>query len=163
MIILLILTIRQLTMNQSININNREELRSLLLMLDPDTTPLWGKMTPQQMVEHLVDQVQWTNGKKIPTCDKSAEEAERGKQQMIYTDAQIPKNVFLGDLPEHYRYPDMDTAINQLMTELDEFDRYFKEPGVTCIHGGFGPMDHQEWVSWHNKHFSHHLRQFNLI
>ncbi len=150
-------------MNQSININNREELRRLLMMLDPDTIPLWGKMTPQQMVEHLVDQVQWTNGKKIPTCDRSAEEAERGKQRMIYTDAQIPKNVFLEDLPKHYQYPDIETAINQLMIELHEFDHYFKEPGITCIHGGFGPMDHNEWVIWHNKHFSHHLRQFNLI
>jgi oxepin-CoA hydrolase/3-oxo-5,6-dehydrosuberyl-CoA semialdehyde dehydrogenase len=150
-------------MNQSIDINNREELCRLLMMLDPDTIPLWGKMTPQQMVEHLVDQVQWTNGKKIPTCDKSAEEAERGKQRMIYTDALIPKNVFLGDLPENYQYPTIEATINQLMTELHEFDRYFKKPGITCIHGGFGPMDHNEWVIWHNKHFSHHLRQFNLI
>ena len=133
------------------------------MMLDVDTAPLWGKMTSQQMVEHLVDQVQWTNGKKIPTCDKSAEEAERGKQRMIYTDALIPKNVFLGDLPENYQYPNIEAAINQLMTELHEFDRYFKEPNITCIHGGFGPMDHNEWVIWHNKHFSHHLRQFNLI
>src|SRR6202012_4440879 len=148
------------TMNQSIDINNREELRSLLLSLDPGTTPLWGKMKPQQMVEHLVDQVQWTNGKKIPTCDVPAEKAERSKRVMIYTDALIPKNVFLGDLPENYQYPNIEAAINQLMTELDEFDHYFREPGIMCIHGGFGPMDHQEWVIWHNKHFTHHLRQF---
>jgi hypothetical protein len=150
-------------MNQSIDINNREVLRRLLMTLDANTTPLWGKMAPQQMVEHLVDQVQWTNGKKIPSCDKSAEEAKRGKRQMIYTDAQIPKNVFLGDLPDHHQYPDIEAAINQLMTELNDFDRYFKEAGVTAIHGGFGPMDYNEWVIWHNKHFTHHLRQFNLI
>ena len=78
------------TMNKSIDINNREELRTLLLTLDGNTLPLWGKMTSQQMVEHLVDQVQWTNGKKIPTCDRSADEAEKRKRVMIYTDAQIP-------------------------------------------------------------------------
>jgi hypothetical protein len=150
-------------MSQSIDINNREELRKLLLKLDPDTIPLWGKMTPQQMVEHLVDQVQWTNGKKIPTCDASAEEAEQDKQLWIYTNAQIPQNVILGDLPEKYQFSDIEAAISQVMTELDEFDRYFKEPTATAIHGGFGPMNHNEWVIWHNKHFSHHLRQFNLI
>ena len=82
-------------MNPSVDINNREELRRLLLTLDPAAVPVWGKMTPQQMVEHLVDQVQWTNGKKIPACDVSAEKAERSKRVMIYTDAQIPKNVIL--------------------------------------------------------------------
>jgi hypothetical protein len=67
------------------------------------------------------------------------------------------------DLPDHHQYPDIEAAINQLMTELNDFDRYFKETGVTAIHGGFGPMDYNEWVIWHNKHFTHHLRQFNLI
>jgi oxepin-CoA hydrolase/3-oxo-5,6-dehydrosuberyl-CoA semialdehyde dehydrogenase len=133
------------------------------MTLDSAAVPVWGKMTPQQMVEHLVDQVQWTNGKKIPTCDIYAEKAERSKQVMIYTDAQIPKNVILGDLPGNYEYPDIEAAINQLMTELDEFYHYFEEPGISCIHGGFGPMDHKEWIIWHNKHFTHHLRQFNLI
>ncbi|MGF7038731.1 DUF1569 domain-containing protein [Mucilaginibacter lappiensis] len=150
-------------MKQSVDITNREELRKLLLLLDPQTVPLWGKMKPQQMVEHLVDQVEWTNGKKIPTCDRPADEAYRSKQVMIYTDAEISKNVFLENLPESYKYADIETAIDQLMKELDAFDQYFKEPGTTAIHGGFGPMNYKEWLIWHGKHFAHHFKQFGLI
>src|SRR4051812_1825116 len=116
-------------MSQTIDITNRQELRRILSTLKPDALPLWGKMKPQQMVEHLVDQVQWTNGKKITTCDRPPEEAEKGKQKMIYTDAGIPKNVFLEELPADYLYSDIPAAIDQLMTELDDFDQYFKTPG----------------------------------
>ncbi|MFB9843447.1 DUF1569 domain-containing protein [Mucilaginibacter ginsenosidivorans] len=150
-------------MSRSIDINKRTELKRLLLTLDVKAIPLWGKMTPRQMVEHLVDQVQWTNGKKTATCDRPAEEAERARQLMIYTDRDIPRNIFLEDLPDEYLYPDMETAINQLMTELDDFDEYFKKPGRIAIHGGFGPMNYDEWLIWHGKHFGHHLMQFALM
>jgi hypothetical protein len=150
-------------MKQSVDITNRTELCRLLLSLDPRTVPLWGKMKPQQMVEHLVDQVEWTNGKKIPTCDRPADEAYQSKQVMVYTDAGIPKNVFLENLPENYTYPHIEAAIHALMLELDAFDQYFKEPGIIAIHGGFGPMNHKEWLIWHGKHFAHHFKQFGLI
>jgi hypothetical protein len=146
----------------SIEFKDRKELQQLLLTLNPATKPLWGKMNPQQMVEHLVDQVQWTNGKKVASCDANAEESEKQKQWMIYSDAEIPKNVFLEDLPVEFQFNSMETAINQLMIELDDFDHYFEVPGITAVHGGFGAMNHQEWLIWHGKHFGHHLKQFNL-
>ena len=120
-------------------------------------------MTPQQMVEHMIDQVQYTNGKKFGTCRRTPEEAAANKQIMIYTDAQIPRNVILGTLPEKYAYENLESALDQLMEELKDFDEYFKEPGVTAVHGGFGPMNHGEWLIWHNKHFTHHFKQFGLL
>ena len=150
-------------MSQSVDIHNRESLRNLLLALDTETAPLWGKMKPQQMVEHLVNQIEWTNGKRIATCDRAPDEAEKRKQVMIYTDAEIPQNIFLETLSENYRFNSISEAIDQLMTELDDFDHYFKIPGTVAIHGGFGPMTYNEWVLWHGKHFAHHLKQFGLI
>ncbi|MCQ6960011.1 hypothetical protein [Mucilaginibacter aquariorum] len=142
---------------------NRKNLHELLLTLNPAAVPLWGKMTPQQMVEHLIENVQYANGTLIPTCRRTAEEAYKAKQVSIYTDVQIPKNLFLGPLPDEYCYADLQTAIKQLMTDLEIFDQYFKTPGTTAIHGGFGPMDYQEWVIWHSKHFTHHFKQFGLL
>ncbi|WP_118976064.1 DinB family protein [Taibaiella koreensis] len=150
-------------MTQFFDINNRTKLRELLLSLDPQATPVWGKMTPQQMIEHLVDQVEWTNGKKIPFCERPADEAYQSKMRMVYSDAEIGRNVVFNSLPEHYQYPDIPTAVDQLMNELEVFDRYFEQPGITAIHGGFGPMDHHEWLIWHGKHFTHHLKQFGII
>lgn len=151
-----------------LKIDNRDKtdiqyLASLLSELKRDTQPLWGKMKPQQMVEHLVESVEYTNGKKVTTCDRPPEEAAKSKQVMIYTDAPIPKNVNLGPLPDQYLFPDLSAAIHQLMIELTVFDHYFKTPRITSIHSGFGPLNHAEWLTWHNKHFAHHFIQFGLI
>jgi hypothetical protein len=69
----------------------------------------------------------------------------------------------LGPLPAANEYPDLHTAIEQLMLELEDFDRYFKPAGIVVNHGGYGPMDYNEWLIWHGKHLAHHLKQFGLI
>lgn len=150
-------------MSKFIDITNRKELLRLFLALEPDAVPLWGKMKPQEMVEHLIDQVEYTNGKKIPTCDYPATEAYGRKLKMLGSNAELPRNVFLGELPEQLIYPNIQIAILQLMKELDDFDAYFKTPWITVIHGGFGPMDYSEWLIWHGRHFTHHLKQFHLM
>jgi oxepin-CoA hydrolase/3-oxo-5,6-dehydrosuberyl-CoA semialdehyde dehydrogenase len=145
-----------------IDTNNRKHLEALFLELQPNSPAVWGKMKPQQMVEHLIDQVQYTNGKKEPFCEVSEDQALLAKQVNIYTSVEIPRNVIFGEIPDQLIYPDLPTAIRKLMMELEDFDQHFMKPGTLVIHGGFGPMNHKEWCIWHNKHFSHHLKQFNI-
>jgi hypothetical protein len=152
-----------LVMSISVDTASREQLRDMLLSLSPETKPRWGKMNPQQMVEHLVEQIEYSNGNKTTTCDLSPEVAAAEKHKWIYTDAQIPHNLVLKPAPEHYRFADMNAAIEQLMKELETFDRYFAEPDAISIHAGYGAMDHAEWIIWHDKHFTHHFKQFGLI
>jgi oxepin-CoA hydrolase/3-oxo-5,6-dehydrosuberyl-CoA semialdehyde dehydrogenase len=149
-------------MNISVDTAGRKNLKSLLLSLDPAAKPLWGKMSPQQMVEHMVRQIEFSNGKRVTTCDLPAEEAAIAKEKWIYTDAQIPRNLALGPLPANI-YPDIKAAIKQLMKELEDFDEYFEEPDTTAIHAGYGAMEYNEWLIWHGKHFTHHLKQFGLL
>jgi len=149
--------------NQFIDITDRVTLRKLLSSLQPDAVPLWGKMAPQQMVEHLAEEIRWTNGKQTGTCRRTPAEAEAAKRQMVYSDAELPKNFVLGELPDNYAYTNIDEAIDILMIELGDFDSHFKASDTTAIHGGFGPMDHDEWLIWHGKHFTHHFKQFGLI
>jgi len=150
-------------MNNLIAPENRANLQELFLSLSPGTKPLWGNMQPQQMIEHLAQNVVYTNGKKITVCERSPEEALKRKQVMIYTDVAIPKNIILETLPATCAHADIPAAVHQLMAELADFDQYFNEPGITSIHSGFGPMDHNEWLIWHSKHFKHHLVQFGLM
>lgn len=149
-------------MSNLIDTNNRKHLEGLFLKLQPNSPAVWGKMKPQQMVEHLIDQVQYTNGKKEPFCEVSEEQALLAKQVNIYTAVEIPRNVIFGEIPDDLIYPDLPTAIHKLMIELGDFDQYFMEPGTLVIHGGFGLMNYKEWCIWHSKHFSHHLKQFNI-
>jgi len=142
---------------------DRSELRDRLEMLRVEKKPLWGKMNPRQMVEHLVNEVTWTNGKKVLACAKSPEEAEEGKQIMIYSDIIMPKNYYAGDLPDYFVYPNLERAIDQLFLELEDFDHYFIFTGATATHPLFGPLTYEEWLIWQGKHFSHHLKQFDLL
>jgi hypothetical protein len=143
--------------------NNRRQLFNLLQKLKPAMPPLWGKMKAQQMVEHLITNVQYTNGRLTFTCELPPEEANRSKQVMFYTNAQMPRNIVLEDLPANYAYPSLPAAIEQLMQELDTFDHHFETPGITEDHLGFGSMNHHEWLIWHSKHFTHHFKQFGLL
>src|SRR5690242_14585709 len=127
-------------MNTFIDINNRELISHALTKLKADSKPIWGKMTPQQMVEHLIDQVEHTNGKKIPTLDVPEDAAAEQKQIWIYTDIAIPHNVFLKVMDENYIHPTLDAAKAQLLQELADFDHYFNGTDRSVIHGGFGPM-----------------------
>ncbi len=150
-------------MSELIDKAHRPQLHTLLLRLHANSTPVWGKMTPQQMVEHLVESVEYTNGKKTIRCSRQPEDIEKDKQRMIYTDWQIPRNVNLGPLPERFRYPNLIAAISQLIQELDDFDKYFKEPNAASVHFSLGALNHHEWLIWHNKHFTHHFTQFQLF
>jgi len=138
-------------------------LNDLLSKLDPTMAPLWGKMKPQQMIEHLIEEVEYTNGKKMADCRRPDEDATRDKKTFVYSDFKIPKNVILGTLPDKYRYGSLEISIKQLMKELEDFDEYFSQQGATSVHFNFGAMDHSEWLTWHSKHFTHHLVQFGLL
>ena len=49
----------------------------LLNKLDPQQKPLWGKMTPQHMLEHLILAVQMSNSKLKPECFNPPEKSLR--------------------------------------------------------------------------------------
>jgi len=149
-------------MNNQVNILDKEQMKASLSVLRPDAVPLWGKMKPQQMIEHLVESVEYTNGKNVSVCDRPTEKAEAAKQSGLQPDFVIPHNINLGPLPENYRFVTLDSAVSQLLLELEDFDSYFKAPDIKSIHFAFGPMDRQEWLIWHGKHFIHHFRQFGI-
>ncbi|MET3981334.1 hypothetical protein ABIB62_003856 [Mucilaginibacter sp. UYP25] len=150
-------------MKQLVEPANREALHQMLKKLDADAKPIWGNMTPQQMVEHMIDQVRYTNGKLTFVFDVPEDEAKQAKKKWIYTDAQIPRNLILGALPALNEYPNLQAAVAQLLQELKDFDKYFEPAGILVNHGGYGAMDYDEWLIWHGKHMAHHLTQFALL
>ena len=152
-------------MSQFIDITQREKLNSLLQTLQPETPAHWGRLKAQNMIEHLTEAVEYTNGKRIANLATSADEAALQKQLKVNHDFEIPRGAkgFLRDATENIRCDNLQTAVNELNCELDAFELYFKMEGRTAIHPAFGPMNYQEWVIWHGKHFAHHFRQFNLL
>jgi uncharacterized protein DUF1569 len=149
----------------TIDITNRKELDSLLNRLTPETPALWGNLKAQNMIEHLVEAVEYTNGKRIAILHVSPGEADSNKQLLVHGDVVITKGAkgYLTDATKNIRYQDLETAINQLNKEIDAFEHFFTLPGKTAVHQHFGAMNRDEWVTWHSKHFTHHFKQFGLI
>ena len=148
-----------------IDITNRAALSQLLTSLHSETTANWGRLKAQNMIEHLTEAVEYTNGKRIAKLAVSEEEATRQKRSKVNIEFVIPKFAtgFLRDATEHVRSADLPSAIRKLYRELDAFEFYFRVEGRTAIHPAFGPMDHKEWLLWHGKHFAHHFMQFGLM
>ena len=146
-----------------IDINNDEQLQSMLQNLRTETMPRWGKMNARQMVEHLIENVQCTNGKIEFSFTGNLDEAIAAKQIWIYTDREIPKNLFLGELPGAFAFEDIETAKCVLLEELALFHQQFHKGKISEDHLGYGPLTYQEWQIWHGKHFTHHFKQFGLF
>jgi hypothetical protein len=123
-------------------------------------------MNPQQMVEHLSLIMRASNGKlKAPLA--TPEEKVEKRKQFLFTDDELQPGFRGPGLPEEpmpHRFKDLDEARQVLLKELDDFDAYYDaHPEIKEVHPVFGPLNRDEWLRFHNKHFRHHFRQFGLL
>jgi len=150
------------------NIQNKEMLVNQLNQLQPDTKPIFGLMTAQHMIEHLALVVTLSNGKTPVQLQISREKSEKIKSAIIYTEKELPVGFKVPLLPQEellpLRHIDLQTAIKNLMKELSDFQKYFElNPDAKFEHPVMGELNFKEWVVFHNKHFTHHFKQFGLI
>jgi hypothetical protein len=150
-----------------IDIHNRNDIRSKLNLLSADTAPLFGKMSPQHMVEHLSFALKFSNGTLPQTCYYPEKIAQRIKASVIESDKELPvgfKAPMLDDDPPELTTLDLETARVMLFSELELFDTHFTHHrDATPINPTMGALNYSEWVVFHNKHFNHHFKQFGLV
>jgi hypothetical protein len=151
-----------------VDITNRRELNALLNKLTENAQPKWGQMRPQNMVEHLVTVVQYTNGKKEGVQRTTEEEGLKAKQAFIYTDIEMSMGLKTPLLPAEgpipFEFSSLEEAKKNLNKELDDFETYHaNNPDAVFIQPRLGKLDHKEWKIFHNKHFTHHFKQFGLL
>ncbi|ARS34933.1 DUF1569 domain-containing protein [Pontibacter actiniarum] len=147
-------------------IHGREEILALLRSLKADRQPAFGIMTPQHMVEHLAFTVRFSNGKLPQQLYYREEKAQKFKQYTIYSDREMVPGFrapMLTEALSPLAHADLPEAIEALGRELEAFDSFFLlHPDEKPVNPTMGALTYQEWVTFHNKHFRHHLRQYNL-
>lgn len=145
--------------------NNFSRVISLLNQLKPEQKPLWGKMTPQHMVEHLYKTVQasineitlnvFTEERKIPIL-----------KRLFHGEKALPKefmNPAIGPELLTLEFKDLTTAIIELGNVQKRYGQFFiNNPSVKTAHPIFGYLTKEEWDIFHQKHYKHHLSQFSL-
>jgi oxepin-CoA hydrolase/3-oxo-5,6-dehydrosuberyl-CoA semialdehyde dehydrogenase len=134
--------------------------------LRPETPALWGRMTAQQMVEHLVWTFEVSTGRVVLECPYAEDQRERMKP-FLYHNRPTPHefmNPALRDGLPPLRSPDLSAARTALMTEVDRFLEHARtRPDSRHTHPIFGPISVEDWSRTHFKHGCHHLLQFGLI
>ena len=137
-----------------------------LKKLKVDQNPLWGKMTPHHMIEHLYKALQasineinlniFTEERKIPVL-----------KRLFLGDKALPKefmNPAVGPDLMKLEFKNMEVAILELENILIKYEQFFEvNPGLKTVHPVFGNLTKAEWDIFHEKHFRHHLSQFGLF
>jgi hydroxymethylglutaryl-CoA reductase len=141
------------------------EMLAVLNGLTPNQKPLWGKMKAQEMVEHLSDMLMMSRGTGNFTIDVDAETIAR-RQQFLSSDKEMAKNIavpFTKDIIE-LRHDELELALDEFAEEWINFTEYYENnPNTSVIHPYYGDLDFNLWLKMHDKHFTHHFKQFGLI
>ncbi len=138
----------------------------LLDALKKGDIPLWGKMTAQHMVEHLILAVKMSNGKLSLKCFNPPEKIPALKR-FLMSNRSLPKlfiNPVIGEDLLPLEYASLDKAKEILIEEVSNYLKYFENnPEAKTVNVTFGELNKDEWDVFHEKHFEHHLSQFGLI
>lgn len=135
-------------------------------LLDEDQRPIWGSMSPQHMVEHIVGSWRISNGRaRVGLLIKGDELIKR--RDFLFSDTpyerNIPNPTFAKGAPP-LRKPSLASAIDQLEDEMMAFFAYHEtHPGAIEMHPVFGELDYQGWLIFQGKHMKHHMMQFGLL
>ncbi len=142
-----------------------EQINTALKLLKVETKPLWGKMSAQHMVEHIILALGISNGNryvKVYTEDKIIPIQKR----FLLSNKPLPKlfiNPAIGEELLPLEFSDLDSAKNALINEIHRYEEFFNcSPESTPAHPVFGKLNKNEWDIFHKKHFEHHFAQFGI-
>lgn len=148
---------------------NRRNIQKLLNGLTENTKSNWGKMTAQQMLEHLETTLLYSIGE--PEAEKcfTPEEHLEKYQNSLYNHRKMPKDFSAPFLPEdgtlpELKYKNLEQAKEKFLENLQKYQIYYREnPEAEHMHFVFGKLNKEMMELMHRKHFTHHFEQFNLI
>ncbi len=132
--------------------------------LTENTSPQWGSMSAQRMVEHLSDSLKISSGKIKLAIEVEEEKIER-MIQFLNSEKEMPKNfeVSFAKKDTPLRHEEIELAIDEFLLEWIDFEEFFDEnPEKTTIHPLYGPLNYDQWCRMHSKHITHHFQQFEI-
>lgn len=144
-------------------------VRRLLNGLTEDAKPLWGKMKPQEMIEHLERGILRDIGE--PEAEKcfTPEDQIEAKQDFLYTFKKLPKDVKAPYLPQDgtlpdLKYKDLTKAKEAFVESLKRYLIYYREnPSARHLNYVYGLINKEMSELIVRKELTHHLEQFGLL
>ena len=128
--------------------------------------PLWGKMTPLQMIRHLIHSFEISTGSNEVVIKMPETTAEKRKK-FLYNNNPTPhevENPIFEQGQIIYNFESLAEGILSLSRSVKKFRHLKKhEPENIHFHPVFGWLNMMDWERAHYKHCYHHLLQFSLI
>lgn len=144
---------------------NEEAIR-LLTTLNPNQQPLWGIMTPQHIVEHVVGSWIISNGR-FAVEQKTTEEQKEKRLKFLFSPLPFEKgisNPVTGNKLNPLKKESLEKAIEAYTEAINTFYEFHeKNPNAKPVHPAFGPLDKKGWLQFQSKHMGHHFTQFGLL
>jgi len=147
----------------------RHDVKHLLKNLDADTKPVWGRMTPQHMLEHLM----WAlDGSSSSSQLKVANSPTLQKMRplirsYVLGSVRLPRNVQLSKTKKDLlplKNESFEAAKKKLEISIDNaLEVFLNNQQFQNNHPFAGPFNSKEWIIFHRKHFIHHFTQFGLL
>jgi hypothetical protein len=152
------------------NNNKTDFLKNKLVLLlsdiPSDTQPRWGKMTLQQMVEHLIDIFRIASGRSEFQHILTPKEKLPRMQDFLMSDKPFRENTLNPMLPQDPApvvYPGLEEALHELGKEIDHFFAVFEaNDNLSTRNPIFGDLNFEMNVQLLYKHTLHHLKQFGV-
>ena len=143
----------------------RHELVPATEGLGEASPPRWGRMHPQEMIEHLIWAFELSTGQARTECRVPEAGAPR-MRQFLYDNRPTPRGfmnpALAAGLPP-LQYGSLGEATRALAREVGRFLDGPRSSGQLYTHPIFGPIEFDEWHRTHYKHTYHHFLQFGLI
>ncbi len=146
-----------------------EKTPEYLSKLTPESTPTWGNMSPQEMVEHLEQVINSTYSVEYAGGKEMKPQQVFARQNFLYGNTPYPQGM---ESPFHkngkpaLRFADLETAKNAFGVALQKFTDFFALPEnekKTYYHPFFGEVNAQDIAQSFYKHILHHFTQFGLV
>jgi len=141
------------------------EILERLKNVRPDSTRRWGRMSPHQMVCHLIDAFHMMTGKKPVSRATGLPQRTVLKWTVLYLPLRWPVGILTRpeiDQEIGGRRPgDFDADVTKLATLVRIIaarEKNFEWPR----HPIFGRMSESAWLRWAYLHTDHHFRQFGI-
>ncbi|KAB2847264.1 MAG: hypothetical protein F9K45_00025 [Melioribacteraceae bacterium] len=138
----------------------------LLKDFDKNTKPLWGKMSPQHMIEHLIGSLQMAIDELKVECFNPPEKLPALKKYLM-SSRPLPKdfiNPVIGADLIPLKYSSLEESISVLKNYIKKYYDFFEtNPDSKTTNPTFGELNKIEWDKFHEKHFNHHFSQFGLV
>ncbi|MEP7168816.1 MAG: DUF1569 domain-containing protein [Bacteroidota bacterium] len=157
--------------NKTLNVTDKinflkNDLINHLKKLNSGDKGQWGTLNAQQMTEHLTDSFRNYHGMDSMKILTPAEQLPKYKEFLMSEKQFKPhtKNIEMPEIPLPAKHPDMNSALEELQTEINNFFEYFKnDENKTITNVFFGELNFEESIQLVHKHALHHLRQFRLV